>query len=191
MTPLRLALLEQDMLDPDDAWELRQRLAARAPSPAPLRQRRTASPCRSAWRIPPPGMSRTVRAHRPAVLGGADKVAIGHRFQLHIPDMPAPASHMLVVLRRCGLADWAVLSPIAVDRFTTLSQCRMTPDGQRQIDLLASGPTGPQRWAIALVPTSLEIDWSLPAATRWAAVQRNIKQGTLPIVSIDIDVIGR
>lgn len=190
MTPLRLALLEHDLLDPDDALDLRQRLAARpAPPRRPAPRRTPRAPRRAAWRLPPPAMGWPARLAAPAVLGSADAVRVGDRFQILLEDRQDAAQCILVVLCRVGLGDWEVRSPRLPGRLTPLSKCRKTAEGSRQIDLLASGPTGRQRWAIALIPAPLPVDFSKPAPQRWADIQQRIARGEVSVSSVDIDVI--
>jgi hypothetical protein len=192
VTPLRLALLENDLLDPDDAHELRQRLAARRPTRASAhRPARLASaaPRQPRWRIPPPALGWPARLRSPSVLGGT-AVRIGDRFQIHIHDTPDAASRVLVVLQRIGLSEWQVLSPVSADRLHTLDRCRLTDEGTRQIDLLARGPVGPQRWAVALLPAPLDVDFTLPAPQRWSGTQRQISSGEVHVAAVDIDVIA-
>jgi hypothetical protein len=194
VTPLRRALLAHDLLDPDDAHELRQRLAAQRPKAR--RTTRTAAPTqRSTWRIPPPAMGWPARLRSPSVLGGTQQeatqqVRIGDRFQIHIDDLPDADQQILVVLQRIGLADWTVLSPVSDSRLHTLSSCRLSPEGARKIDLLARGPVGRQRWAVALLPAPIDVDFTLPAPQRWSGVQRLISQGGVRISAVDVDVIG-
>ena len=189
MTPLRLALLEQDLLDPDDAHELRQRLAARRMRTTMRTATQIPTRRRSIWRIPPPAMGWPAQMRTPAILGSTSQVRIGDRFQIHINDLPDSEHRILVVLQRAGLSDWTVLSPIAAGRLTTLSQCHQTPEGARQIDLLARGPVGRQRWAVALLAAPLNVDFSLPAPQRWSSIQRLISRGEVPISTVDLDII--
>ena len=197
MTPLRIALLQHDMLDPEDAQELRERLTAQPPSPRPLRT----APRRSRrWRLPPPAMGLQATASHPAVFGSTSdaevqeghaplSVSKGERFCMSIRDLPDAARRVVVVLRRCGAGDWEVRSPQREGRLTRLDQFERTEDGFRTIQLLASGPAGLQRWALALVPEPLDVDWSVPPDQRWAALQEAILRGQVPVASTDLRVI--
>lgn len=190
-----LILYLDGLLDPDEAQtvaealaasdELRARAALLGPTPIP-----TLSPP-SPWRLPPPGAGWTLKTRTPLVMSATTTVRIGRRFQIHLPDVPDPEDRQVIVLRRDEDDAWAVLSPRSPNQQLPLSRLPPTDDGGWSIDLLASGPPGRQRWAIALPPRDLPLEWRAAEDIRWAGLQNLLHQGGCPVFSIDIDVLER
>lgn len=197
MSPERdLILFADRLLDPDAELELMERLEADpdlqlqraliAPTPAP-----DMTPPR--WRIPPPGTGWQLGAARlqaPMVMNHRRDVTVGRRFQLQISAVPRPEARQVVILRRLPGSDWEVISPqrpgqqVPLDRLTQA-------DGGWELNLMATGPAGPQRWAIALPDTDMDVDWDASPEVRWAPLRDALSRGQVPAATAHITVQDR
>ena len=61
-------------------------------------------------------------------------------------------------------------------------------EGERLLDLAARGRAGRQRWAVALPPKDMPIDWAADDDVRWGDLRRGIALGTVPVASVEIQV---
>jgi hypothetical protein len=183
-----LALWLAGALDPDDALEVTEWLEAspEARRRLPALRFEAEAPPVGAWRIPPPALGCRVGLVAPAVMGDGD-VRAGERFALWL-DPVSPADDFDVVVLRREADGWQVLAPGSAEERFPLSAFPREPDGRHRIDLLARGPAGPQRWAIALMSSRAPIDWSRPPETRWATLQQDIARGVAPVASFAVDV---
>lgn len=189
----QLALYQQGLLDPCAEAEvaarlahspaLRQRLDDLALAPDPLPERAPLG-----WRVPPPGLGHAMAARRPDLLGDGP-VRVGDRFQITLPDTGADTDREVVVLRRVQ-DDWEVVAPTGPASRAPLTLFP-AQDGARVLDLLAVGPPGQQRWAVALPPRDFPVDWDRPLSTRWRGLQKAIASGLVPIGSVSITVTSR
>lgn len=164
----RVALWRAGVLDPDEALDVAERVQG---SPdAPLE----ASGDGSAWRVPPPGFGLPLETALPEAMASEPEVPIGERFVVRVPER---AACDVVVLRRDGQS-WDVLAgPVALER--------LAKDGEgHRLDLVARGPSGRQRWAVALLPAGTELHGSTP----WYGLQRAIATGKAEIGSVEIRV---
>lgn len=194
-----LILFADGLLDPDAELELMERLeadpdlrarrAAIDPTPDPTPQRAA-----SRWQMPPPGLSwKAGRLEpRPLMVMNRHRVlTAGRRFQLCLSGVPDPEQRHVVVLRRLPGEDWAVISPTHPGQQVPLTRLQQADDGAWEINLMASGPPGLQRWTIALPRTDLPIDWPQPPDTRWAALRAAIARGDVPTATTQITVHAR
>lgn len=156
---------------PSDALQRLRALTA----PRPTSHR--ASP-QLGWRLPPPTTTRGIEAVRPLHLGATvERVELRFRPPASDPDLT------LVVLRR-EAEGWVPLLPTpTVHR--TLGDLRTTEDGARILDVPAPAE-GLQRWAIALAPATLSVDWEAPEADRWSALQAAILRRAVWSTTVDV-----
>lgn len=61
--------------------------------------------------------------------------------------------------------------------------------GGHVVDLVADPDPGHQRWAVALMPPELEIDWS--ADDPWGPLRQGLLRGTVPVRAVDMHVQER
>ncbi len=130
----------------------------------------------SPWRIPPAGATWE--------LGWASTGTAPAGPHLEMPDRDDADDRLVVVLARQD-ARWQVVWPTEPDQLRRLSQLESTDDGSR----LVPCPPGleARRWAVALPPVDLPIDWRDPQ-TRWRPLQRALHTLAVPATSIDADV---
>lgn len=162
-------LLAAGVLDPDEALEAAER-GGRADGPVP------AYPLvPPAWRVPPPGLGLPLRTSLPAVMAGDDAVPIGERFVVRVPFQGTERE--VVVLRRTE-GTWEVLAgPVPLGRLAC------DAEGHR-LDLVARGPSGRQRWAVALLTVGTELHGDAP----WYGLQRAIATGEAEIGAVEVEV---
>jgi hypothetical protein len=193
-----LILFADRLLDPDAEQELMERLEA-DPELQALRATITQTPAPELpaaapqWRMPPPGMSwRTgaMAVESPMVMSSRREVPVGRRFTLRLSTVPDPQRRAVVILRRLPGEDWAVLSPQRPGQHTPLTRLQQT-DGAWEINLMASGPPGQQRWAVALPGDDLDIDWTAPPSDRWAPLRAALAAGDVPAATAQVSVCPR
>lgn len=183
-----IRLYAAGLLDPDDAADLEDRLAASASLRAALRGIRAEpveAPPRSPWRVPPPGWGAALRVQTPAVLGPG-RVRAGEAFHIDLDELPDAAEREVVVLRQQA-GRWEVLAPEQPDDRARLSDFPLV-EGRRRVTLLARG-VGPQRWAVALPVWEAWAPAETPAA-RWEALQRAVAEGRVPVGAADLEVLA-
>ena len=172
LNPRRVLEVEEEMV----AWPvLKERLAT-------LQVEFQAVAPQSGWRIPPPA-ARFSQVFFPVKVTAADvfgdeSIRPDDRFQARICG-EQPGERFVVVLYRAR-SGWTVVFPeVAVDA-TRLDEFPQDDDCY-VVDLVARGDIGRQRWAIALPE-------SLPADLDWTALQGDVMEGRVPVVSLDIEV---
>lgn len=192
-----LALLT-GALEPDERTELQARVADEPDLQARLallgeRLSETLRPTSRPWMIPPP----TLRAPeaprlwaRPLSAMAGDAVRVGDSFELIVDSVPEPEASDIFVLRRVGDAPWQVLFPGVEAERVALSVVPPESDGRRLLRVEAQPPPGPQRYALALVPSAVEVDWTAPEPQRWDAVRASLADGSAPVVSVDVQVVA-
>lgn len=193
-----LILAADGLLDPDAEQELMERIEAdpdlRARYAATRPTPQAPSHTTTRWRVPPPGISwkaGRLESRPLMVMNRHRTLAPGRRFQLTLSGVSDPDQRFVVVLRRLPGADWAVVSPGRPDQRVPLSRLQQTPDGAWEINLMASGPPGLQRWTVALPRLDLPIDWEGPEEARWAALREAIASGAVPTATAQISVHAR
>lgn len=189
-TDLELMLLAADALEPELAAELRGRLDA-DPALAGRFQRlreRAEVPVlpRRSWRIPPPGMGLTTRvALGPSM--GPQVVRLGNSFQLRVPP-PGPLDEHGVVLLREEDEAWHVVVPDHPERVRRLSEVARREGDLLCLDIVARGPIGVQRWAVALPRLPVAVGEGEDA---WSALRRAVAARQVPVGAIDVEVAPR
>jgi hypothetical protein len=165
----RIVLCAAGVLDPDEALELSEH-------GAPLSDERPYAGDESpAWRVPPPGLGLPLRTSMPAVMSDDPAVPIGERFVVRVP--PRGEDREVVILRRTE-GTWEVLAgPVPLEHLAR------DDDGHR-LDLVARGPSGRQRWAVALLSAGTELHGDAP----WSGLQRAIATGRAEIGAMEIEV---
>ena len=195
----------EGLLDPDEAADMAERLEA---DPA-LRDRlivllaatadalpaAVADGAPPAWRLPPPGLGWRADLGAPAVMDAgrsADPRVVrqGRRVQLHLEPVPDPDAGEVLVLHRLPERGWSVVFPRTPEERTPLSRLRRAEDGRWQVDLVASGPAGPQRWAVVLAPLALAGDWDAPEAARWLPLQAALARGEVSAATVHLEVVA-
>ncbi|MEL6348702.1 MAG: hypothetical protein AAFV53_36700 [Myxococcota bacterium] len=185
-------------LEPGDALAVSEQIAADATlavRASALSARLDRPAAAKAWRIPPPGIPGgaarlQVRTHAAAVMSDAQAVRPGERFRLQLGSLPDASRRLMVVLYRAEHSEgWSVIFPTSTDECVTLDELPAEPDGSRYLDLVAGEQPGEQRWAVALPSRDeLVIDWTAPPAERWAVLQARIRDGSVPVASVQIGV---
>jgi len=145
---------------------------------------------RNRWRIPPPGVPSgrqtfSVASRRLAIMGRP--LAPGDLFEIAIAPVPLPESVWFAILSH-GADGWEVRFPDSEAEVVALSDIPADTDGQRRIQVRASGQTGRQWWAVALVPMDLAIDWTLAPEARWSPLIDGIADGTVGVTSLEVEV---
>ena len=193
MTDAHLTAYLLDVLEPGQERSLEEALDASSELRARLEVvRSTLAPAVEqdrAWHLPPPGVlpvGWTVHTGRVAVMGD-DTLQPGDRFRVQLPDLPDLPDRWVAALVREDT--WQVLFPGSSAEVVSASRLPVV-DGVPALDLVAQQRPGRQRWAVALPPMSLQPDWAATGDTRWAALQRGIYDGTVPVVSLDVLVGG-
>ncbi len=150
----------------------------------------------SLWRIPPPDTSGVpwmlpgrVEIGRHAILGEENTPGLspGQPFQLRIDPVSNPwAWRVIVLYRRDGA--WEVVFTTWPDEELTLMDLPQEANGELRLDLIARPEPGPQRWALALAPTDLEVDWQASEDQRWTELQLRIVRGQIRLMVVEVDV---
>lgn len=191
------ALLE-GRLEPDEAAEVREAVAARPAARRRLRalreelrgrsHARPAAPSR--WWLPPPGLTGGHPAPRlgsPLTTVLAGRLRPGDRFIIPVSGLARPEAVQVVVLL-AGPERWEVVAPSHPDERVTLSQLRAGPDGAWWVELSAAPQPGRQRWAVAFPSVDLQVDWSLDELQRWEPLRLLLAEGSVPVIGWEIDV---
>jgi hypothetical protein len=185
-------------LEPGEVLEVEEELAA---DPA-LRARVTAlagplrdsewvrDPARAPGRfmIPPPGLALAFQARAVPVQAmglSADQLRPGDRFSVRIGPLADPEALRVAVLFR-GTGAWRVMFPASAAEQITAADLPRDAEGMARIDLVAQPELGLQRWAIALAPLDLPVAWEQPVEARWAALERALEAGQLPVASLEV-----
>lgn len=165
----RIVLWRAGVLDPDEALDVAERVGDVTPA------EEDGASSGSPWRVPPPGLGLRLSASLPAVMTQDAAVPIGERFVVRVPERNGACD--VVVLRRDGQG-WDVLAgPVALGRLAK-------DDEGHRLDLVARGPSGVQRWAVALLPPGTELHGDTP----WYGLQRAIATGRAEIGAVEIEV---
>lgn len=165
----RIVLCAAGVLDPDEALEVSERGAL----PVAVASEPLVEP--PLWRVPPPGLGLTLRSSTPAVMSADAAVPIGERFVVRVP--PQGGDREVVILRRTDGA-WEVLAgPVPLEHLAR-------DDEGHRLDLVARGPSGRQRWAVALLSAGTELHGDTP----WSGLQRAIATGQAEIGAMEIEV---
>ena len=142
-------------------------------------------------RVPPPGIAggrgafivSTVAAD---VMSGVG-VRPGERYRIRLAPVADAAARQVVVLRR-ATQGWDIAYPNHPDEVLPLEALEEDARGARHLDLIARGPGGRQRWAVALPPLALLVDWEARGMGRWGALRENLAAGRVPVAAVDIVV---
>ena len=172
-------------LDPGRREEVEAALAASADLRARLALliATTTGPELSPWRLPPPGarMPWAIAADLSAgaAMGEEDSLP-GDYLELRYEVEEGQAEHRLVLLQRAQGQDWEVLFPAAPGEDRPLRAYPREADGRIRLDL-AVADTGTGSLALAFIPPSWTVDWTLPPSARWMALQEALGRGALPV----------
>ena len=137
----------------------------------------------SAWRLPPPsarGLHRLTPDVQAAAAMGEDGFQDDDYVEIRFQAPEELSDHRLALLERGADGDWSVLYPQSDQEDRPLSAFPREPDGRVRVDVALSGP-GLSRLAIALIPTDIDIDWSVAPARRWLALQEALREGRVPV----------
>ncbi len=184
-TDTRLYLYRAKLLDQTEEATVRQRLdtdlvvQARYRSlPEPAMD--SELPAHVGWRIPPPAFGAGMRvAAAPVLSGGRGRRG---RFRIYVAGR-ADADQLDVVVLRGGAGAWEVMAPCRADERVTLASFPINRAGEYRLDLHRVG-TDEARWAVVLVPSDTAVDWNLPAAERWAPLQRALAAGEVSAAAV-------
>jgi hypothetical protein len=144
-----------------------------------------ATPPLPLWRLPPPGrVSGRVpfgAEARPAlVMGGplreGDRVEVALR---------APADHAIAVLSDAG--EWTVVFPGRAAEKLTVGDLPER-DGAYILELALRPGAGEQRYAVALLPPTFDVDWDQRSERRWAALPPAIEAGEVSVITLAFQV---
>ncbi len=145
-------------------------------------------PLAPAWRLPPPGHGQGLPAlARAAAALSRPTVTAGGRLRLSLPAGLDPQAIVLALWR--GPDDWELLSPTGPDDLLRVADLPQEDD-RPWLDLRVREVPRRQRFALAVAPADTVIDWSAPAATRFAALQQAMLEGRLPAMSVEVQLEG-
>lgn len=145
-------------------------------------------PTADRFRIPPPGLGTSgfgLQGTAGLVMSSDDTLRPGDRFRVGLPAVVA-ADHRVVVLYRSD--NWQVVFPTRREEEVTLEVLPTDDEGRRVLDLSARSERGRQRWAVALPPIGMAIDWHAEETQRWAGLQEAIATGRVPVASVEVHV---
>ncbi len=160
----------------------------------PLRLRELAGrliepPPTDPYRIPPPGMGLAgfgLQGTQGMVMSEGEVLRPGDRFRVELrPQTAADATRVVVLYQRDG---WEVVFPTRPEEEVMVQALPVGEEGERLLDLAARGRAGRQRWAVALPPKDMPIDWAADDDVRWGDLRRGIALGTVPVASVEIQV---
>ncbi len=176
-------------LDPGRASEVAEDVAANADLQARvhLLGLQLAEPPTPAFRLPPPSFSAFGVSRDLEIVMGDPTLRPGDRFRLLL-DRPDDRPRWVVVLSRVD-RQWTVVFPESPEDLIGLEE--LADSGARRVlDLVVADP-GRQRWAVALPEQSLSIRWdeSKPEK-RWEALRSGLLSGTIPAVTVDLEVLA-
>lgn len=152
--------------------ELRQELA---PPPRPMR-----------WAIPPPRIDTGFSARPAARLTLSRTLRPGGRFRIAIEPLDEQLDWPFVVLRWTDR--WTVRHPLAE---ADLIPARSLPESDegRVLELAADPDVGVQRWAVALLAPTVDVDWT--AEDPWVGLRDGLLSGDVPVKAVDVEVTRR
>lgn len=121
--------------------------------------------------------------------GGAEegrRVQPGAELQISVAPVEEPEGWRIAHLEEVE-GRWAVLHP--TDRAAELPLSRFQPDatGARQILLLAPRRPGPYRWALLLLPPTLQVRWE--EEDPWAEAREALLRGEAEVSVLDFEVV--
>lgn len=190
VTQLDLLAWATEGLDPSRRRALGERIAA-----SPELRARLAVLARqvAGWRAHPARpapLPRPVPSLRAALQTaprlGSGPLRPGDLFYVYLHDVPDAATRFLVVLRDHG-EGWRGIYPTGPEDLHSADRLPLDGDALR-LGLSADDQLGVQRWAVALPPLWMSLDWTLPAAERWAPILAGVAQRSLPFVEVEIEV---
>lgn len=138
----------------------------------------------SGWRLPPPGLGLGLAAGMPPVMS-PPRLRPGDRHQLLLAARPDAAERLVVLLRR-GDGGWQVDAPGTIAECLTLDRFPTEADGRHRIELVARGPAGRQRLAVALPRADQPLDWAAALDRRWAALLAGLANGSVPVGTVEL-----
>lgn len=125
----------------------------------------------------------STRTHAVMDLGPTRTVPVHLRVEPGLED-----HHVLVLIQEDGDSGWAVELPRAPVEWLRLAELPRDASGEAVLDLVR----GPRlrRFAVALLPPEVEVDWSAEGAARWAQAREAISEGRARIGTVEIPPSG-
>lgn len=121
----------------------------------------------------------SARSHAVMDLGPTRTVPV------HIPVEPGlEAHHVLVLIQEEGDGGWSVELPRAPTEWLRLSELPQAEGGEAVLDLVRGARL--RRFAVALLPPDVEVDWSAEGADRWSQAREAISAGRARIGTVEI-----